>query len=62
MVLEHLPTGDHAQNLRDAIAAYRAALTVYTKDAFPHDHTHIQRNMDEALQALDALSLQNETF
>src|SRR5205085_12300372 len=37
-----LPTGDRTANLRQAIAAHEAALTVDTKDAFPPDWASTQ--------------------
>jgi tetratricopeptide (TPR) repeat protein len=40
-----LPTGDHNQNLQNAIAADEAALTVFTKDAFPDDWGATENNL-----------------
>lgn len=43
-----MPTGDRAENLARAIAAYEAALTVRTKDAFPVDWARTQNNLAAA--------------
>jgi tetratricopeptide (TPR) repeat protein len=40
-----LPTGDTVENLREAIAAFEAALTVYTRDAFPADWAKTHNNL-----------------
>ena len=37
--------GDRAQNLEQAIAAYTAALDIYTRDAFPIDWAMTQNNL-----------------
>jgi hypothetical protein len=51
-----LPTGDREQNLQKAIACYEAALSVYTKDDFPHYHAPTVQNLQIARDALDNLS------
>ncbi len=48
----HLPTGDRAENLKKAIAAYHEALTVYTRDAFPADYAMTQNNLGNAYSHL----------
>ena len=42
------PLGDRAQNLEEAIACYRHALEVYTKQAFPEDWAMAQNNLGTA--------------
>ncbi|TAG19357.1 MAG: tetratricopeptide repeat protein, partial [Oscillatoriales cyanobacterium] len=37
--------GDRANNLEEAIASYNAALTIYTRDAFPEDWAMMQNNL-----------------
>jgi tetratricopeptide (TPR) repeat protein len=37
-----LPTGDKSQNVKKAIAAYEAALDVYTKELYPTDWAKTQ--------------------
>jgi tetratricopeptide (TPR) repeat protein len=41
----YMPTGERGENLRKAIAAYEAALTVYTKDAHRDDWARIQNDL-----------------
>ena len=43
-----MPTGDKAENLRKAIAAYEAALTIRTKDADPTNWAVTQNNLGNA--------------
>jgi tetratricopeptide (TPR) repeat protein len=43
-----LPPGDKAENLKKAIAAYEAALTVYTKEAYPAAWARTQSNLGAA--------------
>jgi len=40
-----LPTGDRAENLRQAIACYQEALTVYTPQSAPREYAMVQRNL-----------------
>jgi Domain of unknown function (DUF4062)/Tetratricopeptide repeat len=47
-----LPTGNREENLKKAIAAYEAALTVYTKQAYPNDWASTQINLGVAWQRL----------
>ena len=46
------PTGDRARNLQKAIGYYEAALSVYTKDAFPADWAMTQNNLGVAYKNL----------
>jgi tetratricopeptide (TPR) repeat protein len=48
----HLPTGNEADNLRKEIAAYEAALTVYTKETDPADWALTQNNLGRAWEQL----------
>src|SRR4028119_429491 len=45
---QQYPQGDRANNLERAIAFYTAALTVYTRDAFPQDWAMTQNNLAAA--------------
>src|SRR4028118_1573535 len=45
---QQYPQGDRANNLERAIAFYTAALTVYTRDAFPQDWAATQNNLGVA--------------
>jgi hypothetical protein len=40
--------GDKAENIEMAIASYTAALTVYTRDAFPEQWAETQNNLATA--------------
>ena len=42
---QQYPVGDRANNLERAIASYTAALTVYTRDAFPEKWAMTQNNL-----------------
>ncbi len=43
---------EKAENCRRAIAAYEAALTVYTPDRFPMDYAMTQNNLGNAYRTL----------
>jgi tetratricopeptide (TPR) repeat protein len=45
---QNLPTGDQSEHRRKAIAAYEAALTVYTRDAAPARWATTQNNLGAA--------------
>ncbi len=45
---QQYPQGDRASNLERAIAFYTAALTVYTRDAFPENWAAAQNNLASA--------------
>jgi tetratricopeptide (TPR) repeat protein len=47
--LTNMPTGDRGKNLAKAVAAYEAALTVYTRSAHPVDWATTQNNLGIAL-------------
>ena len=44
-----MPTGDRDQNLRQAIAYYEAALTLYTRETLPMDWAMTQNNLGLAV-------------
>ena len=52
LALTNLPTGDRCQNLQQAIDAYRLALSVYAREAFPGYWAMAQKNLGIALQNL----------
>ena len=45
--------GDRADNLKKAIAAYEAALTVFTREAFPRESAATQSNLDFVYRSED---------
>lgn len=45
-----LPTGDHAENRKKAIDAYREALKIYTIEAFPRKYAMVKENLDKLLK------------
>ncbi|MEG4144363.1 tetratricopeptide repeat protein, partial [Microcoleus sp. Pol12B5] len=47
-IYQQYPQGDRASNLERAIAFYTAALTVYTREAFPQDWAMTQNNLGVA--------------
>jgi len=49
---QSLPTGDRADNLRRAMSAYEAALTVYVKDASPSEWARTRNNLGTAWRDL----------
>ena len=46
--ISEFPLGDRALNLELSIAAYKAALQVYTRDAFPQEWAKTQNNLGNA--------------
>jgi tetratricopeptide (TPR) repeat protein len=44
-VYTNLQTGSHAENLERAIQAYQAALSVYTREAFPEQWASVQNDL-----------------
>ncbi|HEX3654863.1 MAG TPA: DUF4062 domain-containing protein [Pirellulales bacterium] len=49
---QNLPTGDKAENVQKAIAAYQAALGIYTEDTYPDEWAWTQDNLGLAWSEL----------
>ncbi|MBF2095642.1 MAG: CHAT domain-containing protein [Synechococcales cyanobacterium K44_A2020_017] len=49
--LREKPRGDHAKNLEQAIAAYKLALEIYTRKAFPEQWARIQSLLGSAYRS-----------
>ena len=59
--LQILP-GEFAENIESAIAAYRATLEVYTRNAFPQNHAETLSNLGILYQDEKQLDLAYNTF
>ena len=46
--LQDYSQGERAQNLEEAIACYRAALEIRTRESFPSEYRLVMQNMEEA--------------